>query len=105
MEQSSSNNIEIKIRQFIETLSPEELLELYQTVTSPGYIGLITDEIRKIAPKNPGNLISRNARAFSKLWKHANSMEFLNGISDFLVKEVSKELLDIENNKEKHKVQ
>lgn len=88
----SSSLYNYKIRKFLKSLTSEELLILYQTVTAPEYIGLISVEIRKIAPNDPESLIPKHPRAFSNLWKHANSIEFLNGISDYLVKENTKKI-------------
>jgi hypothetical protein len=87
-----------KIRQFIETLTTEELVALYKNVTTPEFVGLISGELKKnITPADvaqPDSIMVTNTIAFVKLWKLTNSPTFLVGISDLLKKEVSEELFE-----------
>ena len=84
-----------KIRLFIETLTPQELVQLFLNVVTPEYIGLIAAELKKRDTANIPDHIERDPEFHTMLWKEVNSPEHLVAISDQLAKEVEQEVAEM----------
>lgn len=83
---------DLKIRQFIEDLTPEEQVILFKQVTTSEYIGLIAEELKKEVPEDPSGMVKTDPEFFVKHWKFANSPTFLVAIAPTLQEEVTREL-------------
>lgn len=97
MKNSALITDDYKIRAFIETLNDEELVMLFKQVTTPEYIGLIREELKKEVPEDPSGMVKTDPEFFVKHWKFANSPTFLVAIAPTLQKQVTRELDEMMN--------